>query len=107
HKLLTWGNHDWCGQACSFRSDSPEQARSTDLQILVDEGTTVPFRESGGHVSVWATPWSNRFMYWAFMKKPRDLEPVYAAIPVGTDIPISHEPPYGYGVGHVQRQRRR
>ena len=21
HKLLTWGNHDWCGQACSFRSD--------------------------------------------------------------------------------------
>ena len=18
HKLLTWGNHDWCGQACSF-----------------------------------------------------------------------------------------
>src|SRR5712691_2552578 len=22
HKLLTWGNHDWCGQMCSFRSDT-------------------------------------------------------------------------------------
>jgi hypothetical protein len=42
HRLLTWGNHDWCGQMCSFRSDTPAHARSTDLQILVDEGTTVP-----------------------------------------------------------------
>ena len=41
HKLLTWGNHDWCGQMCSFASDTPAHARSTDLQILVDEGTTV------------------------------------------------------------------
>jgi 3',5'-cyclic AMP phosphodiesterase CpdA len=31
HKVLTWGNHDWCGQMCSFRSDTPEHARSTDL----------------------------------------------------------------------------
>jgi 3',5'-cyclic AMP phosphodiesterase CpdA len=95
HKLLTWGNHDWCGQACSFRSDSPALAQSTDLQILVDEGTTVPLSGGeGGHVSVWATPWSNRFMRWAFMKQPRDLEPVYAAIPGGTDVLVSHQPPY-------------
>ena len=110
HKLLTWGNHDWCGQACSFRSDSPEHARSTDLQILVDEGTTVPFSGgAGGQVSVWAAPWSNRFMRWAFMKDPRDLEPVYAAIPDGIDVLVSHQPPYGYGdpifnpdSGHVE-----
>ncbi len=44
HKLLTWGNHDWCGQMCSFRSDTPAHARSTDLQILVDEGTTCAVR---------------------------------------------------------------
>ena len=82
HKLLTWGNHDWCGQMCSFRSDTPEHARSTDLQILVDEGTSVPSAAgAGGEMSVWATPWSNPFMRWAFMKEPRDLERVYAAIP--------------------------
>ena len=35
HKLLTWGNHDWCGQMCSFGSDTPAHARSTDLQSRV------------------------------------------------------------------------
>lgn len=42
HKILTWGNHDWCGQACSFPHDSPAEASTTDLQILVDEATRVP-----------------------------------------------------------------
>jgi len=81
HKLLTWGNHDWCGQSCSFREDSPPaNARSTDLPILVDEATTVPCSDGTmGDVSVWATPWSNKFMRWAFMKTPSELEAVYAA----------------------------
>src|SRR5690349_19747629 len=70
HKLLTWGNHDWWCQSCSFHEYSPAHAPSTDLQILVDEATTIP-RSDGTkrQVSVWATPWSNRFMRWAFMKK--------------------------------------
>ena len=97
-QLLTWGNHDWCGQACSFRSDSPAHARSTDLQILVDESTTIPCSDgTSRHVSVWATPWSKKFMRWAFMKEPSDLVPIYAAIPEGTDILVSHQPPLYYG----------
>jgi hypothetical protein len=98
HKLLTWGNHDWCGQMCSFRSDTPAHARSTDLQILVDEGTSVSSAGGAGReMSVWATPWSDPFMRWAFMKRPSDLERVYAAIPDGIDVLVSHQPPYGYG----------
>jgi Calcineurin-like phosphoesterase len=108
HKVLTWGNHDWCGQACNFSSDSPARAQASELQIVVDEGTTVP-TPTGGAVSIWATPWSNQFMRWAFMREPRDLERVYAAIPDGIDILVSHQPPLGYGdcvanpdAGHVE-----
>jgi predicted thioesterase len=98
HKILTWGNHDWCGQACSFVSDSPAQARSTDLQILVDEETRIPLPGAlDGYVSVWATPWSNTFMRWAFMKRPSELTRIYAAIPVGIDILVSHQPPLYHG----------
>jgi hypothetical protein len=98
HKLLTWGNHDWCGQMCSFESDSPRHASSTELQILVDERTTVPMASQAvERVSVWATPWSNKFMRWAFMKQPSDLEHVYAAIPDGIDILVSHQPPLYHG----------
>ena len=105
HKLLTWGNHDWCGQACSFDGDSPEVASSDALQILVDTGTSV--RGNGTSVrsiSVWATPWSRRFMDWAFMKPSEELAETYAAIPKGVDILVSHQPPYGFGDGAVGEQ---
>ena len=96
HKILTWGNHDWCGQLCTFDSDSPPHARTTDLQILVDDGTTVP-NDEAGDMTIWATPWSNQFMQWAFMKEPHELERVYSEIPPGVDILVSHQPPYGCG----------
>jgi Icc-related predicted phosphoesterase len=103
HKILTWGNHDWCGQACDFRHDSPASASTTDLQIVVDEATRVPLGSAAGtgegasELTIWATPWSNQFMDWAFMKQPMELAGVYAAIPAGIDILVSHQPPYGYG----------
>jgi Icc-related predicted phosphoesterase len=96
HRIATWGNHDWCGQACDFSEDAPSRAPTTRLQIVVDELTHV--RLSGGTtVSVWATPWSNQFMNWAFMKSPPELGELYASIPAGIDILVSHQPPYGYG----------
>lgn len=36
-------------------------------------------------------------MRWAFMKKPSELEPIYAAIPDGTDILVSHQRPLYHG----------
>jgi hypothetical protein len=100
HRIATWGNHDFCGQHCDFSADSPVRASLSDLQIVVDEMTCVPATTASGaarDVKVWATPWSNTFMDWAFMKEPHELAGVYARIPSGIDILISHQPPFGYG----------
>jgi hypothetical protein len=102
HKILTWGNHDWCGELCGFSADAPGVAPTTTLQIVVDHITHVPSPTSNGQgpegaVSIWATPWSNEFMGWAFMKEPARLAKIYEAIPAGIDILVSHQPPYGHG----------
>jgi len=95
--ILTWGNHDWCGQLCTFE-DSSSAASATALTIVVDNAESVPKGGAAeGAVSVWASPWSNQFGDWAFMKAPAELTPVYAAIPEGIDILVSHQPPFGYG----------
>ena len=92
--VLTWGNHDWCGmsavEARRLVADAPAGAT-----VLVDALLSVPDGTSA--VSVWASPWSNQFMNWAFMKTPGELAEVYAAIPPGTDIVVSHQPPHGFG----------
>ena len=94
HKLLTWGNHDWCGERCSFHSDSPEVASSESLQVLLAQSTTIP--GPAAPLNVWASTWSNQFGFWAFMREPRELTAVYDTIPAGVDILVSHQPPYGY-----------
>jgi hypothetical protein len=101
HKIATWGNHDWCGQGCDWSRDAPGTAPTATLQILVDQATDVPASEPAGAlvppISVWATPWSNQFMDWAFMKEPAQLAKVYDQIPVSVDVLVSHQPPHGYG----------
>lgn len=95
HKILTWGNHDWCGQTCGFAVGSPAAAEG---QVLVDAGTQVPVRAAGGRsLSVWASPWSREFGDWAFMKSAGELAELYAAIPEGIDILVTHQPPYRHG----------
>jgi Icc-related predicted phosphoesterase len=97
--IATWGNHDWCGEQCASSDDGAEGKR---LQILVDAQTTVRTPD-GEEITIWATPWSNQFMHWAFMKTPAELARVYAAIPAGIDILVSHQPAFGYGDTQADR----
>lgn len=88
--LVTWGNHDFCGLA--HRSAS-HRLDGKSTVIACDD--TVTIAELG--LSVYLSPWSNRFMQWAFMHDPATLARYYENIPFGIDILVSHQPPLGYG----------
>lgn len=95
HRVVTFGNHDFCGQHCSFASDRPAHAKTSAMQIVMDDLTHVTVGSQT--VSIWMSPWSPPFFQWAFMADEDRLADLYAQIPAGIDILVSHGPPYGYG----------
>lgn len=82
--LVTWGNHDFCGHQLLSGTFG-------NVSVVVDAMAEVD------GITLWLTPWSNEFMDWAFMKPYDRLASIYAEIPEGIDILVSHQPPKGYG----------
>ena len=77
--LATFGNHDFL------------EKWQAPKGFKVDETVEVK------GVNIWLSPWSCLFGNWAWMEKDIDLAKRYARIPNGTDIIVSHQPPYGLG----------
>lgn len=86
HIVATWGNHDLIGV------EQPDLVpKDLPWHLLVDESI-----ELEGY-RIHGTPWSVQFGNWAFMASEERLADIYESIPHGTDILISHGPPFGHG----------
>lgn len=85
HKVIIAGNHD-------FLFEQDETARS-----LIQHGTYLQDEacEKDG-IRMYGSPWQPRFFDWAFnLDRGEPLRAVWAKIPLGTDIVLTHGPPHG------------
>lgn len=88
HKVIVAGNHDW-----AFVHE-PAAARSAiaGMIYLQDAEATID------GVRFYGSPWQPEFNSWAFnLPRGPDLAAVWAAIPAGVDVLITHSPPAGIG----------
>lgn len=96
YKIATPGNHDW------ITEKNPDycKKRFEDLgcHLLIDEILNIQIKNRT--IKVFGSPWSPHFHSWAWnfpkFKKQykKKAKSVYSLIEPGTDIIISHGPPY-------------
>jgi len=86
HKVVICGNHDFCFQ------EKPKQARDriTNAIYLEDSGCEI------AGLTFYGSPWQPWFGDWAFnLPRGEALAKVWAKIPPGVDVLITHGPPEG------------
>ena len=84
HKILVPGNHDgYCQQ-------EPEDAQGLleHVEMLIDRAIIID------GIMIYGSPWSVKFLDWAFMLDEIQLYWKYKFIPVGTRILATHGPAY-------------
>lgn len=84
HVILVAGNHDWL-------FERNKKARPKQAIYLEDSGIELE------GVRFWGSPWQPWFMNWAFNlpRKGRELAAAWDKIPQGTDVLVTHGPPFG------------
>jgi Icc-related predicted phosphoesterase len=95
HKIFIAGNHDFGFQ------DQPNETKGLltgykTVDYLQDELLLVGNGDYEDMVKVWGTPWQPEFHNWAFnLPRGQALKEKWDMITVGTDILITHGPPFG------------
>ena len=88
HKVIVAGNHDWA----FVRELAAARAMFAGAHYLEDGEVTID------GVRFYGSPWQPAFMDWAFnLPRGPELAAVWARIPRGIDVLITHGPPDGIG----------
>ncbi|HEV3386654.1 MAG TPA: metallophosphatase domain-containing protein [Gemmata sp.] len=86
HKVMICGNHDFCFQDRAAEA----RARITNAIYLEDSGCEIE------GLTFYGSPWQPWFGGWAFnLERGSALAEVWAKIPIGVDVLITHGPPEG------------
>lgn len=87
HKIFVAGNHDWLFETNIMLA---RKLLAPDIIYLQDSAVEIE------GVSIYGSPWQPRFYDWAFnLNRGREMAEKWAMVPAGTDILITHGPPFG------------
>lgn len=101
HKIFVSGNHDF-----GFERDNKRAVsilKGLDPQYFPDskDNGIIYLQDSGVELEglkIWGSPWQPWFFDWAFnLQRGAEIKAKWDLIPEGTDIVITHGPPYGFG----------
>jgi Icc-related predicted phosphoesterase len=88
HKIFIAGNHDFYF----------ERTNAATIQNTIPDGVTY-LNDSGTYINgiqVWGSPVTPWFYNWAFnRRRGAEINKHWARIPAGTDLLITHGPPFG------------
>ena len=88
HKIVIAGNHDFCFE----RERKLSAAELYHCIYLQDEGVEV------AGLRFYGSPWQPWFFDWAFnLNRGPEIRAKWDRIPMGTDVLITHGPPFGHG----------
>lgn len=88
HKIVIAGNHDFCFEN---KLSKTLALLPKDVVYLHDNGVEID------GVKFWGSPWQPEFCGWAFnLSRGNELREKWDAIPSGTDVLITHCPPFGF-----------
>jgi predicted phosphohydrolase len=88
HKVIVAGNHDWA----FVREPAAARALFSTMHYLEDAELALD------GMRFYGSPWQPEFQGWAFnLPRGEPLATVWAKIPRGVDVLITHGPPHGMG----------
>jgi Icc-related predicted phosphoesterase len=87
HKIVVAGNHDFLFEREPLRA---RELLGQGVRYLQDSGADV------AGLTFWGSPWQPWFHDWAFnLQRGAPLAEVWARVPSGVDVLVTHSPPMG------------